>query len=113
MRYACIVAAALGILACALLTRAAPTTKPADDVHKITLPQFDPDLPPGPNRNVVMVRCAVCHTPHYILNQPAFSQKVWAAEVAKMRTSYGAPMSDDEAAKIVDYLVAARGAANQ
>jgi LSD1 subclass zinc finger protein len=112
MRYALVIALA-GILSLTLFTGAAPTTKPAEDVHAITLPQFDADLPPGPNRNVVMIRCAVCHTTHYILNQPAFSQKVWTAEVAKMRTSYGAPMSDDEAAKIVDYLVAAHGAANQ
>jgi len=28
----------------------------------------------------------------------------WLAEVTKMRQAYGAPVSDDEAAQILDYL---------
>jgi uncharacterized protein (DUF697 family) len=35
----------------------------------------------------------------------------WAGEVAKMRTAYGAPMTDDDAKTVVKYLTATYGAA--
>ena len=81
----------------------------AGEVHRLNLPQIDPQLPPGEGRNVVQIQCAVCHTPHYILNQPPFSRKVWTAEVAKMQTAYGAPIPEADATKIVNYLVAVPG----
>ena len=108
----------LGLLASCVLTSAisrtsTPATRPADtsqdDIHRLTLPQIDPALAPGEGQNIVLVQCGVCHTPHYIFNQPPFSRKVWTAEVTKMRTTYGAPISDKDAAKIVDYLVAVHG----
>jgi mono/diheme cytochrome c family protein len=110
-----------GLIGSCVLTRAfsngqPPTTAPsgpttmAGEVHRLDLPQIDPQLPPGEGRNVVQIQCAVCHTPHYILNQPPFSRKVWTAEVAKMQTAYGAPIPEADATKIVNYLVAVRGA---
>ena len=113
-------AALFGLMALCVLTRefskaqpgattvAGPTTL-TSQVHTLNLPQVDPQLPPGEGRNVVEVRCAVCHTPHYIMNQPPFSRKVWTAEVAKMQTAFGAPIPDPDAVKIINYLVGVRG----
>jgi hypothetical protein len=40
------------------------------------------------------------------------TQALWEAEVAKMRNAYKAPLSDDEAKAIVEYLTRAYAPAN-
>jgi hypothetical protein len=45
-----------------------------------------------------------------VLNQPALSKQAWAAEVNKMISAYKAPVAPEDAATIVDYLTALRGA---
>lgn len=69
-------------------------------------------LDPGPNLDIAQAHCATCHSVDYITTQPrtfADPRKVWTAEVTKMRKVYGAPLTDEDAAKIVDYLVATYG----
>jgi mono/diheme cytochrome c family protein len=69
-------------------------------------------LAPGPNLELAQSHCGICHSVDYISTQPrtfASPRTVWTAEVAKMRKAYGAPMTDEDAVKIVDYLVAAYG----
>ena len=62
-------------------------------------------LKPGPARDLVLGRCAACHSQDYIpMNSPFLDRKGWEAEVNKMVKVYGAPMQPDEMAKIVDYL---------
>lgn len=78
-------------------------------VKSIQLPTLESELPPGPGRDTVASACVLCHSPRYITGQPPFSRQVWAAEVDKMRKSYGAPVGEAQAAEIVDYLVAIRG----
>jgi hypothetical protein len=96
-------------------TQAAPasTVQPArvvGDVHSITPPYVpEPDLPQGPGRDAFMLSCTICHSNRYVTMQPHFSRKIWAAEVDKMRKTYGAPISDEQAAQSVDYLVSIRG----
>jgi hypothetical protein len=75
----------------------------------ITLPQMEPRLPDLPGRDAVTTGCVLCHSARYITMQPAFSREVWVAEVDKMRKVFGAPVTDDQAKVIVDYLVAIRG----
>jgi cytochrome c553 len=54
---------------------------------------------------LVMARCAVCHSVDYIqMNAPFMKRATWEAEVKKMIKAYGAPVADDEANRIVDYL---------
>jgi hypothetical protein len=101
-----IAAALLGTVA--LWQRPAPAEQAAG-AHTITLPAMQPDLPPGPNRDTVAGTCAICHSTRYITMQPAFTRAVWTAEVDKMRKTYGAPLTDAQAAQAVDYLVAIRG----
>jgi mono/diheme cytochrome c family protein len=62
-------------------------------------------LKPGAARDLVLGRCAACHSQDYIpMNSPFLDRKGWEAEVNKMVKVYGAPMEPDEMAKIVDYL---------
>jgi uncharacterized protein (DUF697 family) len=69
-------------------------------------------LAPGPNLELAEGQCGVCHSLDYITTQPrsfADPHAVWTAEVTKMRKVYGATLTDEDATKIVDYLVAAYG----
>jgi sulfite dehydrogenase (cytochrome) subunit B len=76
------------------------------------LPPETATLAPGLNRDVAEEHCIVCHSVDYITTQPrnlADPRKFWSAEVNKMRQVYGAPIPDEDAAKIVEYLVATYG----
>jgi hypothetical protein len=80
-------------------------------VHSITLPNLPVELPPGPaaGRDTVGTACTFCHSNRYILDQPAFPRQTWTNEVNKMRTTYGAPIAEQQVPAIVDYLVSIRG----
>ena len=97
-------AISLAALALASAAAAAPVPyKPPPETAK---------LAPGPNLELAQAHCGICHSADYITTQPrnfANPRAVWTAEVAKMRKAYGAPLTDEDASKIVDYLVAAYG----
>lgn len=78
-------------------------------VKEITLPQVESKLPDGPGREAAQQGCVLCHSTRYITMQPGFSKEAWAASVDKMRKTFGAPITNEQAATIVDYLVAVRG----
>lgn len=78
-------------------------------VKEIDLDYHAPDLPPGPGQDAFATQCVICHSPRYVLNQPAFSRKVWTAEVHKMVKSYGAPIDPAQEKTIVNYLVSWHG----
>ena len=51
--------------------------------------------------------CLACHSADYVSTQPPHMPPAfWQNEVAKMRSAYGAPIPDDAARAITDYLVA-------
>jgi mono/diheme cytochrome c family protein len=65
----------------------------------------DSTLKPGPGRDTVEAACGTCHTPNYIrMNSPFLTPDQWKAEVTKMRTAYGAPIDDDAANEVLQYL---------
>jgi cytochrome c5 len=76
----------------------------------VTLPTSEGALPDGPGMTVVHNDCLTCHSPGMILNQPVMAKAAWAAEVAKMRNVYKAPVPDKDVPTIVDYLTAVKGA---
>ena len=81
----------------ALVLLAAPSAPYPDEARV--------QLKPGPARDLVIGRCAACHSEDYIpMNSSFLDRKGWEAEVTKMAKAYGAPMEPDEVAKIVDYL---------
>jgi cytochrome c5 len=75
----------------------------------ITLVHDEPQLPPGPGREVFAAQCVVCHSTRYVTMQPHFPRKVWKTEVQKMVTAYKAPISPQDQAQIINYLVYAYG----
>ena len=65
----------------------------------------------GPDAALTTTRCSVCHSADYIEMNSVFLNKAgWTAEVNKMVKAYGAPIPEDEAAKIVAYLAQYYGA---
>ncbi len=59
----------------------------------------------APGRDVVENNCGACHSLDYIrMNSPFLDAAKWQAEVTKMIKTFGAPISDDDARKIMDYL---------
>jgi mono/diheme cytochrome c family protein len=63
------------------------------------------ELKKAPGLDKVATNCAVCHSLDYIqMNSPFPNAALWDAEVTKMIKVYGAPISDADAATIVDYL---------
>jgi len=65
---------------------------------------YRPALAPGDGSHEVDVYCNSCHSPVYITMQPPLSADAWAAEVTKMRKTFGADIPDEVAQKVTVYL---------
>jgi hypothetical protein len=108
------------VAVCGFLSRAAQpqrssasSSQPKVDpnhIQSIVLPEYPPELPPGPHLDTYQKDCLTCHSARYVTMQPPFSRMVWEKEVKKMIDAYGATIPDAEQREIVDYLVAVRGA---
>jgi sulfite dehydrogenase (cytochrome) subunit B len=62
-------------------------------------------LKPGPGLDKVEGNCGACHSLAYIpMNSPFLNAAGWNAEVTKMIKAMGAPIPDDDAKAIADYL---------
>ena len=60
----------------------------------------------GPGADAINNNCLACHSADMMLDQPLLPRATWTAEVTKMRNVYKAPVSEADAALIVDYLAA-------
>jgi hypothetical protein len=59
----------------------------------------------GAGRDLTAGRCAICHSLDYIQNNaPVLDRGGWQKEIQKMRDKFGAPITDQEAQQILDYL---------
>jgi sulfite dehydrogenase (cytochrome) subunit B len=59
----------------------------------------------GNARDLTAARCAICHSVDYIeSNAPVLDRAGWQKEIQKMRDRFGAPITDEEARQILDYL---------
>lgn len=67
-------------------------------------PEVPVALGTGESAEMAAAFCSGCHSLDYITRQPRSGAAFWTAEVAKMRSVYGAPMSDEDAARIATYL---------
>ncbi len=81
-------------------------------VHKLELPVIEVRLKSGPGLDKVSTLCNICHSLDYITMQPPFPRSTWTAEVNKMIKVMGAPINDDDAKTIVNYLAANYGTGN-
>jgi hypothetical protein len=58
-----------------------------------------------PGLDKVETHCSACHSLDYIImNSPFLNSAVWGAEVTKMISGFGAPISEADAKIIVEYL---------
>lgn len=101
--------AAVGATGAAVASsRDVSTRKEIDEsVHTLELVYSDPKIPPGPFLDLFKSNCSTCHTIRYITMQPRLTEKKWTEEVAKMVKVFGAPIKDEQAGQIVQYLVQA------
>jgi hypothetical protein len=61
----------------------------------------------GAGHDTTATRCVTCHSLDYIeMNAPVMSRTSWQKTIRKMIDRFGAPISDDEAHEILDYLSA-------
>ena len=89
----------LGLTAGALPVLAASGALWAAGAAEIT------ELKEAPGRDLTVGRCSICHSVEYIPgNVPAMNRAAWQKSIQKMRERFGAPVSDDEARQILDYL---------
>lgn len=59
----------------------------------------------APDRELVVARCSICHSVDYVpMNAPVFDRAGWQKSVRKMIDTFGAPISEDDAKRIVEYL---------
>jgi hypothetical protein len=62
-------------------------------------------LKDAPGRDLTTGRCIICHSLEYIpSNAPAMDRAAWQKTLQKMKDRFGAPMTDEEAKQILDYL---------
>jgi len=66
-------------------------------------------LKPGPGVEVTRQQCVSCHSTDYIVMQPRGNAKQWDGVVTKMIKVFGAPVSDQDAKTIVEYLATQYG----
>lgn len=62
-------------------------------------------LKEGIGRDVTTARCAVCHSLDYItMVAPVMNRAAWEKSVRKMIDVFGAPVGEQDASLIVEYL---------
>jgi cytochrome c5 len=90
-----------------------PTTAPGTGtVHSISLPNVPIQLKEGEGRVKTETDCNICHSVDYITMQPKFSKAQWTATVTKMIKTFGAPIPQEDAEKIINYLTVNYGTGN-
>jgi sulfite dehydrogenase (cytochrome) subunit B len=101
----------LGVVAAALLAAAAAAAAAAGTVSQAPVATAAAmeitDLRDGPGRDLTVGRCIICHSVEYIpSNAPAMNRAAWQKTIQKMKDKFGAPITDEEAKQILDYLAA-------
>ena len=67
----------------------------------------------GPELMTLVANCSGCHSLDYVqMNSRWVKRAGWEAEVKKMVTVMGAPVSPEDQAKLVDYLTREYGVAD-
>jgi mono/diheme cytochrome c family protein len=76
---------------------------------KIALPPETASFRAAPGAEAAMAHCLQCHSAEYITSQPPLGRDAWRASIAKMRSKYGAPVSPEAEAVLLDYLAGTYG----
>jgi len=89
-------------LALIALLALAPLTAQVDE--KVEVPYIDFPVKMGKGFDTVQANCLMCHSFGYILNQGPQPRKHWKHVVHKMIHAFKAPISEEDAKIIEDYL---------
>jgi len=73
-------------------------------IVRVELPSSDAPFPPGIGADIANSQCLICHSSGMILTQPPLKKDEWRAEIMKMRSSYGAPIPEDQVDGLSEYL---------
>jgi mono/diheme cytochrome c family protein len=76
-----------------------------EQVSILTLPADPISFQPGPGSDLASRYCLMCHSAEYVYMQPPHPREDWMEIVNKMKTSFGCPISNEDMAPLVDYLV--------
>ena len=76
---------------------------------RITLPPETASFRATSGAETAMAHCLQCHSAEYITSQPPLGREAWRASIAKMRSKYGAAVSPEAAAVLLDYLAGTYG----
>jgi hypothetical protein len=87
------------------IAQSAPANFSADAKYDIgAYPSFPPKLAAGDGQQETLSFCSQCHSTRYITMQPPLPAETWEAEVNKMIKTFGAPIPDAPAKKIILFL---------
>jgi hypothetical protein len=108
----------LGIMAGVVVTAACPEPAPqpapslpppapASPTPPVSTPETQAmalrgEFPPGPEVNVFMGKCAICHATSY-MTQQRLTPAQWEKTIKKMM-GWGAPVTDDEVTALTTYF---------
>ena len=93
------------LLTCAFLTCAGGAFTVRAEPVTITVPPDDVTLKPGSDEQMVQAQCSLCHSLDYITTQPPGKDLAfWTAIVNKMIKVFGAPLPQEDVAKVAAYL---------
>ena len=84
-----------------------PGTQVVESSPVTAIPAWDFELPQAPHREEFQTSCLICHSAWLPFSQPQFRREKWAEIVHKMVAVYGAPVTPENEAKVVEYLLAA------
>jgi cytochrome c5 len=73
-------------------------------IVRVELPASDEPFPPGIGADIANSQCQICHSAGMVLTQPPLKKDEWRAEIMKMRSSYGAPIPEDQVDGLSEYL---------
>lgn len=81
-------------------------------VVSIQLPAETAAYKKAPGVELVQGHCVTCHSSEYVSTQPPMPRKFWEGSVKKMKEKFGAPIPDNIAVLLADYLTATYGVAD-
>jgi cytochrome c5 len=81
----------------------------SSSIRSINLPVNQVELKQGPGMDKTSTLCSICHSADYITMQPPFSRAQWTGSVNKMIKVMGAPINEEDAKTIIEYLSTSYG----
>jgi mono/diheme cytochrome c family protein len=76
-----------------------------EQVSILNLPSDPISFQPGTGSDLASRYCLMCHSAEYVYTQPPHPREQWMEIVNKMKASFGCPISNEDMAPLVDYLM--------